>query len=209
MATRDLTTQYLRLRSAMHRKRGPDAIGPFAPSSHAAPAGAPASICAIRTTSHSAADPMDETGELQGWNAAGGAQRTRSNRVALHQRDSSWAGRQATQPAETQRSGIWRIPLNATWWLTLERSDQRPAPRWHSAPGASGLHRASGPPARSVNSIQFYTGLLVSIGRLNKPSSGLRVLVASVLAICGRRLAAKANARPDGHTTPTRALRAH
>ena len=25
MATRDLTTQYLRLRSAMHRKRGPDA----------------------------------------------------------------------------------------------------------------------------------------------------------------------------------------
>lgn len=26
MATRDLTTQYLRLRSAMHRKRGPEAM---------------------------------------------------------------------------------------------------------------------------------------------------------------------------------------
>ena len=25
-ATRDLTTQYLRLRSAMHRKRGPDGV---------------------------------------------------------------------------------------------------------------------------------------------------------------------------------------
>ena len=45
MATRDLTTQYLRLRSAMHRKRGPDAGAWLLRHNERAP---PSAMCAVR-----------------------------------------------------------------------------------------------------------------------------------------------------------------